>query len=118
MSDYEYSVVIPDTPLTVCIAKIGGGIVGQAYTGTWSYRITGPGVWIEGEDLKTGMPHTHAYVAALAPTFFYDGLDARWGDQISCHMADYEDDYDADSYDDPFADVPDTAQTEAEYDLP
>ncbi len=79
----EYTVLIPGTPLTVRISKIGGGTVGEQYTGTWSYMITGPGVWIEGEDLNTGMPHSHAYAAALAPTYFFDELDEPWGGPIT-----------------------------------
>jgi hypothetical protein len=120
---YEYTTTIPGTPLEVRISKVGGGTIGQYYVGEWEYKITGPGIWIEGADLRTGMPHSHEYVAALAPTFFYDELDEQWGDEISCYLSDWEDDDDDDSekYDDPFEDVPedaDTAITESEYDLP
>lgn len=83
MDVIEYSVTIPGTVLSVCISKSGGGTIGKFYTGGWSYRITGGGVWIEGEDLITGTPRTHTYVAALVPTFFHDELDGQWEEQIS-----------------------------------
>jgi hypothetical protein len=122
----EYTTTIPGTPLEVRISKVGGGTVGQYYKGDWEYKITGPGVWIEGADLRTGMPHSHDYVAALAPTFFYDELEA-WEDQISLYLEEWEDEEspeDDGPYDTPWSATAggyqpyDTAQSEAEYDLP
>ena len=95
MSDYEYRVNIPDTPLWVNISKVGGGTVGKSYEGTWEYQITGPDVLFSNDDLRTGTPHTHEYVAALIPTFFYEELE-EWDDQIALYN---EQKGDGDNYD-------------------
>lgn len=58
--------------LTVMIEKLGGGTVGNAYTGTWRYIVlseSGTEV-ARGQDMETGMPHTHAEVAEIVAENF------------------------------------------------
>ena len=59
--------------LVIRISKVGGGTVGRAYgEGQWIYRVsyTGPGpVVLEGDDLRTGAPRTHAEVAEIVFDF-------------------------------------------------
>lgn len=65
-----------DDGLTVQIEKLGGGTVGNAYTGTWRYIVTNAsGVEVaRGQDCETGMPHTHAQVAVfVADTYVPTG---------------------------------------------
>jgi hypothetical protein len=64
------------------IEKMGGGTLGQAYQGTWCYRVTWPasggreGNVIEGQDLDTPMPATHENAASVLCGF----LDLDWQD--------------------------------------
>jgi hypothetical protein len=53
------------------IEKLGGGTVGESYTGTWRYRHTdSDGVVEQGQDLEVGSPHTHAQVAKVVAEYF------------------------------------------------
>jgi hypothetical protein len=70
------------THVMVEISKTGGGTVGKRYQGTWSYRITSNGkVVAEGDDLRTGRPHTHEEVARLAWGFQDDSYE--YGDTVT-----------------------------------
>lgn len=52
------------------IYKVGGGTRGEAYEGLWGYRLTGNDqVLASGQDLRTGMPHTHQEAALLVIEF-------------------------------------------------
>lgn len=57
--------------LTVSVYKLGGGEIGEQYTGLWGYQVCDyeGTVLIEGEDLRTGMPHSHARAARVAADF-------------------------------------------------
>lgn len=59
----EYSGIVGD--VTVQIEKLGGGTVGESYTGTWRYIVTRrSGKEIQrGQDLESGTPWTHAQAA-------------------------------------------------------
>lgn len=69
----EYSYESPDG-LTVKVEKLGGGMVGGSYAGTWRYIVTdadGSEV-ARGQDCETGMPHTHAEAAETIAEYFAD----------------------------------------------
>ena len=71
--DWELTAIYEDE--TVRISKVGGGTVGNAYSGWWHYSHTGPdGVTVSGSDLYTGSPTTHAGATAILAEF----LDAGW----------------------------------------
>lgn len=54
----------------VDLYKVGGGTLSHAYDGLWGYRHVRDGVEIAaGEDLHTGMPHTHQEAALLVIEF-------------------------------------------------
>lgn len=53
--------------LTVLVNKVGGGTLGRAYAGTWIVWVTNGSVWVvDGEELRTGTPKTHAEAAVIA----------------------------------------------------
>lgn len=66
--------------LSVAIEKLGGGTVGQKYTGTWRYVVTNAaGIEVaRGQDCETGMPHTHAWVARFVAEEFAPSDSGRW----------------------------------------
>lgn len=66
-----------DSGLIVQVEKLGGGTLGRAYTGAWRYIVSdAAGRELgRGQDIETGMPHTHAEVAVLIADFFADGYD-------------------------------------------
>lgn len=60
----EYTGIVGD--VTVQIEKLGGGTLGETYSGTWRYIVTRSETGEEirrAQDCETGMPHTHAWVA-------------------------------------------------------
>jgi hypothetical protein len=65
-----------DNGLTVQIEKLGGGTVGNAYAGLWRYIVTtASGTFVaRGQDVATGMPHTHAEVAEMVADSFTAAL--------------------------------------------
>jgi hypothetical protein len=70
------------TGMRIEIEKVGGGTIGQAYDGRWSYRVTMPasggflGSTMTGDDLYTGTPKTHAETAEI----LCDMVDLEWSD--------------------------------------
>ena len=62
--------------LLVRVSKTGGGTVGQAYEGTWLYRVSPVGrpdqILMEGDDLRTGTHKTHQQVVQLVLDFLPD----------------------------------------------
>lgn len=60
----EYTYTASDGS-TVQVEKLGGGMVGRKYAGTWRYILSdADGVELtRGQDYTVGMPHTHAWVA-------------------------------------------------------
>lgn len=74
----EYAVRVPemyaDGPESVIllgISKVGGGTVGESYSGSWSYVITCDGTTvISGSDFSCGMPHDHEYTARQVADYF------------------------------------------------
>lgn len=71
----EYTHESPEG-LTVKVEKLGGGTVGEAYTGTWRYVVTNADgeVLGQGQDYVTGMPHTHRTAAqGIAEIFAEEG---------------------------------------------
>lgn len=66
---------VSDSGATVQIEKLGGGAVGREYSGTWRYIVTGPdgAEWGRGQDLTTGMPRGHHFVAKMAAEYFEEG---------------------------------------------
>ncbi len=76
LRDFECEYVLTQGDLMIEIEKLGGGTVGQAYTGQWRYVVKVAGrEAARAQDVNTGMPHTHADVAALVANVF-DGTDA------------------------------------------
>lgn len=64
--------------LVIRVSKIGGGTLGQAYTGRWAYEVTRvgrSGVLAEGTDLSTPTPKTHKEVVPVLEDFLHDLLD-------------------------------------------
>ncbi len=72
-----------DTPLSIAIAKAGGGTLGRAYPGLWqAVAAYGGRELYRGGDLNIGRPHTHRQAAAVLAQFLaaeHEGtsLDAR-----------------------------------------
>jgi hypothetical protein len=57
----------------VAVDKYGGGTLGKAYDGTWTVSVmNGPEYVLDGQELRTGTPKTHAEVAQLAYEFAQD----------------------------------------------
>lgn len=66
----EYTVDVGD--VTIQIEKLGGGTLGEAYSGTWRYIVTDNSTGEEvarGQDMMTPMPATHARAAELIYSF-------------------------------------------------
>jgi hypothetical protein len=72
LRDFEAEFTTEIDDLTIRIEKLGGGTVGNAYTGTWRYVVTTrDGIEVaRGQNLETGMPHTHAEVADMVAENF------------------------------------------------
>lgn len=64
---YEYTEMLGGREM-MSISKVGGGRVGEEYTGAWSYLLTNNGeVLAQGDDLRTGeMPKTHSEALDIA----------------------------------------------------
>jgi hypothetical protein len=90
LRDFEPEIVfeIPgfegdDAPLSIAIAKAGGGTLGRAYDGLWQAVATYDGRELyRGGDLNIARPHTHRQAAAVLAQFLaaeHEGtsLDAR-----------------------------------------
>lgn len=81
-------------PLSIAIAKTGGGTVGRAYDGLWRAVVTYDG-WelYRGGDLDTPQPCTHGEAAASLARFVADdhegtSLDGRltaWAEHYLTH---------------------------------
>lgn len=70
----EYSTTIHGWPVTV--DKDGGGTLGRSYDGTWTVTVqNGPEYVVDGEELRTGTPKTHAQVARMAYEFACERSD-------------------------------------------
>lgn len=81
--EYEYTTGVCtdgtwDADVTVELSKVGGGTVGKAYEGVWVYRVSDAddSTLMEGADLHTGTPKTHAEVALIV----YDFYEAEHGE--------------------------------------
>lgn len=72
-----------DKPLSIAIAKVGGGTVCRSYPGLWQAVATYDGRELyRGDDLNIARPHTHGQAAAvlakhLAAEHEGTSLDAR-----------------------------------------
>lgn len=69
-ADHEYRTEVPPLPgsdglLLLYVSKVGGGRLGERYEGAWYYQVIGCGLSGHGDDLYTGMPHTHAEAAGV-----------------------------------------------------
>jgi hypothetical protein len=122
MNEYvpEYTVNVPELSegepaITLSLSKLGGGTVGQSYTGTWCYDVTIDGELVtSGNDLESGTAHTHEEMAWLLAEFLADdGSLSAHEDRLYLWATD-EDDLEEVEENEP----PDTARSEAEYDLP
>lgn len=77
----EYTVVVPtmttdvEPALIIEIEKLGGGTVGELYTGTWRYRAYyGGHLFAQGQDLETGTAYCHDGAAqVLADSLAHSG---------------------------------------------
>lgn len=64
----------------VDVYKVGGGTLGESYSGDWGYRVRRGGrVEISGEDLRTGMPRDHRQTARLVLGFIDDPTERPTG---------------------------------------
>jgi hypothetical protein len=70
--EFEYSDSFGPDGYFVEISKLGGGTTGQAYSGSWLYRVSDPTGLVlgEGVDFFTGTPKTHAQAAREVIAFF------------------------------------------------
>jgi len=72
MEDVEYTTLTMNGKL-IKLSKVGGGTVGQAYTGNWEYEIWSAYphtlLLMSGTDLHTGTAHTHAETALILSDF-------------------------------------------------
>ena len=62
--DHEYVYPVPeqyagDPPMSVWMSKVGGGTVGERYTGAWAYSVTFRGERLHGDDITSNTPATH-----------------------------------------------------------
>jgi len=56
------------------VEKFGGGTVGERYEGLWIYTVSVDGeVKAWGKDFRTGIAHTHKYVAKMVATMYAEG---------------------------------------------
>lgn len=63
--DYEHHDTAPGRA-TIHISKVGSGTPGRAYTGAWHYKAEQDSrTIIEGSDLETNTPTTHAEAAEI-----------------------------------------------------
>lgn len=69
--EQEYARTMPNG-IVVQVEKLGGGTVGKAYTGTWRYIVLNPdgSEAARGQDMETGMPHTHKQAARVIAEYF------------------------------------------------
>lgn len=75
-NEHEYATTIYGWNVTV--SKDGGGTLGRAYEGTWTVSVqNGPEYILDGDELRTGTPKTHAQVARLAYDFAADRCDGE-----------------------------------------
>jgi hypothetical protein len=64
----------PEPVITIRVSKVGGGTLGESYTGTWEYRVGYLGHrLIAGTDLITGTRKTHEQVARIIAGFLSSG---------------------------------------------
>jgi hypothetical protein len=123
--DPEYSVNVDplglgEPTITLHLSKLGGGTVGQEYAGTWAYEVEIDGeVVTSGTDLSSGTHYTHSQMARVLAEFLAGDIsltaheDRFYVFSDAANDDDWEDDLDEEE-DSP----PDTARSEAEYDLP
>jgi hypothetical protein len=75
LTDFEYSVEIPtistdhDNPVTLYISKVGGGTIGESYTGQWYWCITNGEDSRHGDELSSGTPKTHEEMSRVLAGF-------------------------------------------------
>lgn len=81
--EHEYVAIVPpwtnepDTEevLLIGVDKIGGGTLGEHYTGLWDVFVYSDTVQIEHTQIHTGMPKRHDEVAGLTAQFVADKID-------------------------------------------
>jgi hypothetical protein len=72
-----------ELPLTLAIAKTGGGTPGRRYDGLWRTVLTlGKTEIYRGGDLNTPIPHTHHEAARALATMLTQDLDQSTGDRL------------------------------------
>ena len=66
-----------DREVTIYIEKVGGGTMGQKYSGMWRYVATDNEGYIlhEGDDFGTGMPATHHEAARQLSDLLFHNED-------------------------------------------
>lgn len=74
--DFEYDVTLTRADrgdahtIRLMVAKVGGGELGESYSGYWYYRLDVDGETAQhGDDLETPMPKTHAEAARIIAGF-------------------------------------------------
>lgn len=73
-SDFEY--IASDDTVTILVAKVGGGTPGEAYDGSWYYRLDMNSETVRhGDDYSTGTPQTHAEVARAIADFVREDFE-------------------------------------------
>lgn len=87
LEDFEFSAEVPalregDPRVVLHIAKVGRGTVGQSYAGDWYYCVERPGQsfdqFMHGDELHSGTPRTHDYMARELAGFLAVAEDDRF----------------------------------------
>lgn len=73
MNEAPEYVELFDDGTVVMVSKVGGGTLGKAYEGWWSYLVFAEGeVLCKGDDFHVGLPYKHEYVAHLVNEWFME----------------------------------------------
>lgn len=96
---YEYAVRVPEmyrdgneVTILIGISKIGGGTVGESYSGTWRVAAACDGATVlSGSDIGCGTPKTHGEVARIYADFLYAAGESLY---LRHEDSDYAGEYD------------------------
>jgi hypothetical protein len=113
LSEHEYTVTVPgmyaptlptmdgqgEQAVKIGLSKLGGGTIGNTYSGSWEYAVEVNGVIvIEGNDLRSGaLGATHAEMANTLANFLSATGESLHSAEMSGRESEYADEYDEDA---------------------